>query len=525
MPKKTVQWDSQENKPKKSRYTRRKMALADSQPAGVAITNAFGYNVRSEVTSALMGTNAYGYVFDPIGNRIVATNNAEVTSYAANELNQYTNILCASAPQREPSHDDDGNMLTNGVWSYVWDGENRLRSVSSNNVLLATHTYDHQSRRVGKVSHEDAKTRSYVYDGWNLIQELTHTQAHILTNFYVWGLDLSGSLQGAGGVGGLLAVVKNSATYIPAWDANGNIMEYVADDGTIAAHREYDPFGGTVVATGDAIAFTHWFSTKPWCAVTGLSEYQFRMYSPEVGRWLSRDPIGEKGGVALYVLCFNRALLSADALGLKSDEMPGLLDLFDIGMSPMAKITHIDLRVYRGLSFYKWEEKECKCYFRDAYQVRKIQKVKKWKEVWAVVKTPGELIQGMSEDAALEALVGELSSTLGTLIGVSLIGNNFVNYDLTQKPDNAHELFRIDEKEYEDSYTIGSWVDNTGEPTTTFSLTPEGCLDPELIAYDSYREIDHLFSWDVESGDYNYMNGLLMNLENQYLNNNWGGYP
>ena len=63
------------------------MALADSQPAGVAITNAFGYNVRSEVTSALMGTNAYGYVFDPIGNRIVSTNNAEVSTYTANGLN------------------------------------------------------------------------------------------------------------------------------------------------------------------------------------------------------------------------------------------------------------------------------------------------------------------------------------------------------------------------------------------------------------------------------------------------------
>ena len=76
----------------------RRTARLDSQPAGVAITNVFGYNVRSEVTTAAMGTNAYGYVFDPIGNRIVSTNNADGTAYAANELNQYTNILCASAP-------------------------------------------------------------------------------------------------------------------------------------------------------------------------------------------------------------------------------------------------------------------------------------------------------------------------------------------------------------------------------------------------------------------------------------------
>ena len=322
MPKKTVQWDSQENKPKKSRYTRRKMALADSQPAGVAITNAFGYNVRSEVTSALMGTNAYGYVFDPIGNRIVATNNAEVTSYAANELNQYTNILCASAPQREPSHDDDGNMLTNGVWSYVWDGENRLRSVSSNNVLLATHTYDHQSRRVGKISHEDAKTRSYVYDGWNLIQELTHTQTHTLTNFYTWGLDLSGTLQGAGGVGGLLAVVQEGDSHCPAFDANGNITEYVSASGTVSAHYEYDAFGRTIAQFGDlADSFLFRFSTKYWEDEDEgwLYNYGYRFYSPELGRWLNRDPIGENGYIGLVSFCNNRQVNSTDMLGMIPD--------------------------------------------------------------------------------------------------------------------------------------------------------------------------------------------------------------
>ena len=50
----------------------------------------------------------------------------------------------------------------------------------------------------------------------------------------------------------------------------GGFVVY-AHDGAIAAHREYHSFGGTVVATGDADAFSHWFSTKPWCAVIGLA--------------------------------------------------------------------------------------------------------------------------------------------------------------------------------------------------------------------------------------------------------------
>jgi RHS repeat-associated protein len=97
----------------------------------------------------------------------------------------------------------------------------------------------------------------------------------------------------------------------------------VATNGAIAAHYEYSPFGEIVVQSGDlADAFTHRFSTKPCCAVTGLSEYEFRKYSPELGRWVNRDPIGERGGLNLYVLVGNRPGDEYDLLGLS---WPGAL--------------------------------------------------------------------------------------------------------------------------------------------------------------------------------------------------------
>ena len=45
----------------------------------------------------------------------------------------------------------------------------------------------------------------FVYDGWNLMAELNATNNAVIRSF-MWGLDLSGSPQGAGGVGGLLEV-------------------------------------------------------------------------------------------------------------------------------------------------------------------------------------------------------------------------------------------------------------------------------------------------------------------------------
>jgi RHS repeat-associated protein len=93
-------------------------------------------------------------------------------------------------------------------------------------------------------------------------------------------------------------------------------MEYLTADGTLAAHYEYSPFGEIVVQSGDmADSFTHRFSTKPWCGVTGLSEYLFRKYSPGLGRWLSRDPIGEVNA-GLYPFCANSTLTSVDTMGL-----------------------------------------------------------------------------------------------------------------------------------------------------------------------------------------------------------------
>ena len=75
-------------------------------------------------------------------------------SYAANALNQYTSILCAPAPLREPFYDFDGNMLTNGVFSYSWDAENRLVEATPLNPTTGAqkvvNRYDYLGRRVQK---------------------------------------------------------------------------------------------------------------------------------------------------------------------------------------------------------------------------------------------------------------------------------------------------------------------------------------------------------------------------------------
>jgi len=157
----------------------------------------------------------------------------------------------------------------------------------------------------------------YVYDGWRVIEELNGmdpVNPDATTRQYTWGLDLAAqagavnSLEQAGGIGGLLALRNTGAGYglersaIYFYDANGNVGQVVTITapyyGEIYAHYEYTPYGQVLVEP--LFDQPYRFSTKPFDSWTGLGYWGYRWYSPKLGRWVNRDPIGEKGGMSLY---------------------------------------------------------------------------------------------------------------------------------------------------------------------------------------------------------------------------------
>ena len=105
---------------------------------------------------------------------------------------------------------------------------------------------------------------------------------------YAWGLDLSGTKDSAGGVGGLVLIREVGAEgYFPCYDGNGNIKVLVkASNRSLAARYDYGPFGEPMVATGVYAAQNRFrFSTKHSDSVNGLYYYGYRFYSPSTGRW------------------------------------------------------------------------------------------------------------------------------------------------------------------------------------------------------------------------------------------------
>jgi RHS repeat-associated protein len=225
------------------------------------------------------------------------------------------------------THDLDGNLTSDGQWTNIWDAENRLVQVESLAAvpdaakLKLSFAYDWMNRRIQKVvyawngtNYVAQATNKFIWDEWNVLAELDHTNG--LIRAYVWGMDLSGSLQGAGGVGGLLAVnATSNGVHFPCSDGNGNVAATVdASNSTVSARFDYGPFAETIGAYGPMAPFMPIrFSTKYHDEETSFYYYGQRYL--EDGRWLSRDPIEETGGLNLYGFLANDPIGQVDPFG------------------------------------------------------------------------------------------------------------------------------------------------------------------------------------------------------------------
>lgn len=277
--------------------------------------DSFGYDARDQVTYAAIGTNVFTHAYDGIGNHVLSGVNAETNHIINNGLNQTT-----AFGAEEITWNANGGMASDAHWNYAYDAEDRLVSATSraltNGAVRVRNAYDWRSRRVVKcVDRYDADTgvwnlserHDFVWDNWNIIHETIAIVNGATTNVteiqYFWGPDLSGSLQGAGGVGGLLAVSCNGSFFFPVYDNNGNVMKYVDETGAIAAVYVYDDFGRAISQFGSlADTFAFGFSTKYFDRETGLVAYQRRFYSPDDRCWLNRDPIEVSDRILRYRL-------------------------------------------------------------------------------------------------------------------------------------------------------------------------------------------------------------------------------
>jgi RHS repeat-associated protein len=125
-------------------------------------------------------------------------------------------------------------------------------------------------------------------------------------------------------------VQDGGANYYYARDHLGSIREVVNSTGTVVARYDYDPYGRRTKIAGSYIAdfgYTGWyFHPAEDGAAGGLQLALYRAYSPDLGRWLNRDPIGEAGGINLYTFVDNDSIDEVDPDGLYGNPIPGIIN-------------------------------------------------------------------------------------------------------------------------------------------------------------------------------------------------------
>lgn len=228
------------------------------------------------------------------------------------------------------TYDANGNLLGDGRRQFSYDDRNQLVAVvvtnSPTESSLSEFVYDGLGRR--RIRREStwqsdrwvfsSETRS-VYAGALVLQERSADNLPTLT--FTRGLDRSGTLAEAGGIGGLLAITRHldrqlEHAYVHD-DTLGNVTLLTDAAGNPVARYQYDPFGQLQGAVGPLAATNLLrFASKEFHPASGLYYFGFRYYDPSLQRWLNADPWEESGDGNLFRYAANNPIKGADPFGL-----------------------------------------------------------------------------------------------------------------------------------------------------------------------------------------------------------------
>ncbi|WP_363796440.1 RHS repeat-associated core domain-containing protein [Lysobacter firmicutimachus] len=197
----------------------------------------------------------------------------DYAAYVYDQKSRLTNIRnTAGESVVGIGYDDQGNVDNKNGQAYVFDLGNRLRKV----VGKESYVYDAHGRRVASLRDEsDPRLLSlYSYGGLPLYTEEPQKQLRTV-NIYLRG--------------SLLASHANDGIRYQHTDALGSPVAASDEAGGVVARTLYDPFGSVIgSAVYDGIGFAGHIADGP----TGLVQMQQRYMDPDVGRFLSVDPLG-----------------------------------------------------------------------------------------------------------------------------------------------------------------------------------------------------------------------------------------
>jgi RHS repeat-associated protein len=263
--------------------------------------------LKNASTNALIKQYTYGY--DLASNRtseLVATTTTTSTPNSVNEITSQSGGV-----NRTLVYDLNGSITSDGgTRTFEWDGANRMVAINYTGFTTRSEfTYDGLNRVAKIVEKTGAtinSTRKFVWCGQEKCESRDATDAVTQRNYS------QGQYVG-------------TTAYFYTRDHLGSIREMFTGGGTVVARYDYDPYGRSTTVLGTTptdFNFTGLYRHSK----SNLDLATYRAYDPDLGRWLSRDPIAERGGINLYGYVKNDAINAVDILGLAAiytDETTG----------------------------------------------------------------------------------------------------------------------------------------------------------------------------------------------------------
>jgi RHS repeat-associated protein len=254
-------------------------------------------------------SSTFGYVYDATNRRMSqsATDNswwyyppaATKVGYTANNLNQYTAVGAVT-----PTYDGNGNLTSDGTFSYGYDAENRLISASASG-LTATYSYDAQGRRKSKTV--NGTTTIFVTDADNREVLEYSGNSGAIANWYAYALGPNDALNQMNVAG------STRETLIP--DSQGSVVATLDSTTGALTKGGFLPYG----ESSSSIGSFRYTGQRIDPETNGLYYYRARMYIPAWGQFMQADPIGYFGGSNLYGYVRNDPLNFTDPFGLAPD--------------------------------------------------------------------------------------------------------------------------------------------------------------------------------------------------------------
>ncbi len=189
--------------------------------------------------------------------------------------------------------DSNGNTLTKVVGSnttsYAWDFENRMTSVTPPGTGgTVSFKYDPFGRRIYKSS--SAGTSIFAYDGDNLIEETNAIGGVVARYSQTQYVDEP------------LAMLRSGTTSYFHTDGLGSTTSLSNASGALAQTYTYDSFGKRVTSSG-SLTNPFQYTSRELDSETSLYYFRARYFDPNIGRFISEDPLGWDVGPNYYSYC------------------------------------------------------------------------------------------------------------------------------------------------------------------------------------------------------------------------------